>query len=65
LKIDPFLFRKKYNKIHYGFTFFYKKANLMFFSVFQDVFYALLGQSTLFFSAFAYIQVVGYPVFAQ
>jgi hypothetical protein len=65
LKIDPFLFRKKYNKIHYGFTFFYKKANLMFFSVFQAVFYAFLGQSTMFFSVFAHKQIVKQPVFAQ
>lgn len=45
--------------------FFIKKKTGRFFSILQAVFYAFLGQSTLFFNAFAYIQVVGYPVFAQ
>ena len=42
LKIDPFLFRKKYNKMHYGFTFFYKKANLMFFQCLSSRFLCFL-----------------------
>ena len=45
--------------------FFIKKQIGYFFSAFQAVFYAFLGQFTLFFSVFANIQVVGYPVFTQ
>lgn len=45
--------------------FFIKLQTRRFFSAFQAFFYAFLGQFTLFFSVFAHIQVVGYPVFTQ
>ena len=45
--------------------FFIKKQIGRFFSILQGVFYAFLGQFTLFFSFFAYIQVVGYLFFTQ
>ena len=45
--------------------FFIKKQIGCFFSILQAVFYAFLGQFTLFFSVFANIQVVNHPVFTQ
>ena len=65
LKIDPFLFRKKYNKIHYGFTFFYKIANWMFFQYFTSRFLCFSRSIYPVFQCFCHNQVVGQPVFTQ